>query len=301
MSEWSCGFGAHNLTSRAAKRLWRDYEQRSVENGTTPSFRVGIAASFTVNTLVQFFGANLIAEGFAPEFLVGPYNQLFQVCLDPAAAFGGSCDIVVILWRLEDLMLEEVDPGAEGDEGAITRAGEKVAWLVESIRHLRTVFSKTIIVGVPPFPTGVSTGPLAVDNAQGLGAFHRTMVSKFIDALAAIDGVSLVDLDAVQRAVGVTASYDSRQWYLYRVPFSDVFLHETGNILGRIVVASRKAAKKCVVLDCDNTLWGGIIGEDGIEGIEIGEEFPGSAFRDFQKLLLSWRRKGVLLAIASKK
>jgi len=300
MSELSHGFGADKLTSRTAKRLWRDYEERSVEDGTEASFRIGIAASFTANTLIQFFGAYLVAEGFAPKFSVGPYNQLFQVCVDPTAAFGGNCDIVVILWRLEDLMLEEVEHGADGDDMAVVRAGEKVAWLVDSIRHLRTVFSKTIIVGIPPFPTGVSAGLLAVDNAHGLGAFHRTIVGRFIDALRTIDGVTLADLDAVQRAVGLTASYDSRQWYLYRLPFSDLFLYEAGNILGRIVVASRKAAKKCIVLDCDNTLWGGIIGEDGIEGIAIGEEFPGSAFRDFQKLLLSWRRRGVLLAVSSK-
>lgn len=65
-------------------------------------------------------------------------------------------------------------------------------------------------------------------------------------------------------------------------------------------MASRRAAKKCLVLDADNTLWGGIIGEDGIDGIQIGDEFPGSAFRDFQKLLLTWRDQGVFLAVASK-
>jgi FkbH-like protein len=301
MSEWSRGLGGNKLaSSKAAKRLWRDYEEHLTENVEAVDVRIGVAASFTANTLVQFFGGYLVTEGFRPKFLVGPYNQLFQTCVDPTTAFGETCDIVVILWRLEDLMLEEVDAGAAGDEQAIARATEKIAWLVESIRHLRAVFSKTIIVGVPPFPTGVSTGLLAVDNALRLGSFHRIMVGKFIDGLRAIEGVALVDLDAVQRAVGLEASYDSRQWYLYRLPFSDLFLYETGNVLGRIVVASRKAAKKCVVLDCDNTLWGGIIGEDGIEGIAIGEEFPGSAFRDFQKLLLNWRSKGVLLAVASK-
>ena len=79
-----------------------------------------------------------------------------------------------------------------------------------------------------------------------------------------------------------------------------MFLNKLGRQLGRIVMASRRAAKKCVVLDADNTLWGGIIGEDGIDGIQIGDEFPGSAYRDFQKLLLSWRDQGVLLAVASK-
>jgi FkbH-like protein len=291
--------GSAELTCKAAKRLWRDHEARAAEDGSA-GLHIGIAASFTANTLVQFFGAHLLGEGFAPRFSVGQYNQLFQVCTDPVAAFDGPCDVVVILWRLEDLMPDEIDRAADGDDGATLRAAEKVASLAAAIRHLRTIFSGTLIVGVPPLPTGLPTAALAVDNAAGLPAFHRTMAGQFVDLLKTVDGVSLVELDAVLHTVGLRASYDARQWYLYRLPFSEAFVFETGVMLGRVVVASRRAAKKCIVLDCDNTLWGGVVGEDGIDGIAIGEEFPGSAFRDFQKLLLNWRSRGVLLAVASK-
>jgi FkbH-like protein len=153
---------------------------------------------------------------------------------------------------------------------------------------------------VPPYPTGPAANILALDNARGLGGFHRMLAGQFADEMGRTEGVHLVDLDAVQRQVGLAASDDARYRYLYRQPFSDVFLHTLGRQLSRIVMASRRAAKKCVVLDADNTLWGGIVGEDGIDGIQIGDEFPGSAFRDFQKLLLSWRQQGVFLAVASK-
>jgi FkbH-like protein len=141
---------------------------------------------------------------------------------------------------------------------------------------------------------------MALDNAGGLGGFHRTLAGQFADEIGRSEGVYLVDLDAVQRQVGMAAAHDPRHWYLYRQPFSEGFLNTLGRQLARIVMASRRAAKKCVVLDADNTLWGGIVGEDGIDGIQIGDEFPGSAFRDFQKLVLSWRRQGVFLAVASK-
>jgi predicted enzyme involved in methoxymalonyl-ACP biosynthesis len=157
-----------------------------------------------------------------------------------------------------------------------------------------------VIVGVPPYPTGPAANLLAFDNAGRIGGFHRALVGQFTDEIGRVEGVYLVDLDAVQRQVGMAASHDPRHWYLYRQPFSDGFLNTLGRQLSRIVMASRRAAKKCVVLDADNTLWGGIIGEDGIDGIQIGDEFPGSAYRDFQKLLLSWRQQGVFLAVASK-
>lgn len=290
---------AAELTSKVARRLWRDHETRAEGDGAA-GLHIGIAASFTANTLEPFFGAYLLREGFAPRFTAGPYNQIFQACTDPVAAFGSPCDVIVILWRLEDLMPDEVDLAVDGDDGAMRRATEKVASLAAAIRHLRANFPGTLIVGVPPLPMGIASTALAVDNAAGLTAFHRVMAGQFVDLLKTVEGVTLVELDAVLHTVGLRAAYDARQWYLYRLPFSEAFVFETGVMLGRVVAASRRAAKKCVVLDCDNTLWGGVIGEDGIDGIAIGEDFPGSAFRDFQKLLLNWRSRGVLLAVASK-
>src|ERR1019366_1681904 len=110
MSEPNPEVGATpELTSKIAKRRWREYETRIVVSGAVQPIRIGLAASFTANTLVQFVGAYLVDNGLEPAFSVGPYNQLFQVCNNPSAAFAGSCDVIVILWRLEDLILEEIE------------------------------------------------------------------------------------------------------------------------------------------------------------------------------------------------
>jgi FkbH-like protein len=71
-------------------------------------------------------------------------------------------------------------------------------------------------------------------------------------------------------------------------------------LTARVLAATRHASRKCLVLDADNTLWGGILGEDGIDGICLGDEFPGSAYRDVQRLALHWRRQGIFLAVVSK-
>ena len=281
-----------------AKKAWRVHLAQ--RGDAAPALRIGLAASFTADTLVPFVGAALLAEGAAAEFKVGPYNQLFQTCLDPEASFHGPVDAIVLMWRLEDFMVDEMAGFLGGDAAALARAGEKLAALTGAIRQLRATFKGMVIVGVPPYPAGVSGNLLALDNAAGLGGFHRTVAGQFVDEMSRTEGVRLIDLDAVQRQVGAVAAYDPRHAYLYRQPFSDAFLYTAGRQLARIVMASRRAAKKCVVLDADNTLWGGIVGEDGIDGIQIGDEFPGSAFRDFQKLVLSWRQQGVFVAVASK-
>jgi len=112
--------------------------------------------------------------------------------------------------------------------------------------------------------------------------------------------IHFIDLDGLQRYYGIAHVYDDRKWYLYKQPFKEGFLFLLAEELGRLLAIGRGNGKKCIVLDCDNTLWGGIVGEDGLVGIEIGDEFPGSAFCDFQRQLLRLQRKGIYLALASK-
>jgi FkbH-like protein len=293
----SGGEAAAKSATIEAKKRWREHLANAE---VKPVLRVGLAASFTTDTLVPFVGAALLYENTAAEFAVAPFNQLFQTCLDPQTSFNGIVNVVVLLWRLEDLLLDEISGLLAGDLDALDRASAKLASFTAAIRQLRAGFKGMVIAGVPPYPTGVAGNLLSLDNAAGLGAFHRKLAAEFVDDVGRLEGVTLIDLDAIQRQIGVGSSFDARKWYLYRQPYSDAFLHTVGRQLGRIVMASRRAAKKCVILDADNTLWGGIVGEDGIDGIQIGDEFPGSAYRDFQKLLLSWRAQGLLLAVASK-
>ena len=283
-----------------AKTLWRSHGEKLSRGETVPSLRIGIVGSFTLNPLVPFLGAKLLEQGFAPSIALGPYDQIFQVCLDYKAHFEPQLDVLVALWRIEDLMPEEAAAFVAGDNDAFQRALDKVAWLADALARLRADFSGVIIANLPTFPTTLSAHALDLTNPTGLGLLHRAVTSALVEQTSQIQGIRLLDLDALQRNFGLSSSFDARQWYLYHQPFSERFLFEVGALLGRMVTATRKPPRKCIVLDCDNTLWGGIVGEDGVGGIQIGDEFPGSAYRDFQKLLLHWRKQGVLLAIASK-
>jgi FkbH-like protein len=85
-----------------------------------------------------------------------------------------------------------------------------------------------------------------------------------------------------------------------RIPFSEVFLDLLASRIVSHIVATQGLSRKCLVLDSDNTLWGGIIGEDGIDGIHIGPDCPGREYLDFQKAILELYEQGVILAINSK-
>jgi FkbH-like protein len=282
------------------KALWREYSEGLVPPGEKSSISIGVAASFTGNSLLPFLGGHLHEAGLKPSIELGPYNQLFQTCLDPKSVFKKQHDIIVLLYRLEDIVLEELLAFLQGDTGAFQRAAEKIDVLVSALRGLRERFPGTLITNLPPFPAILPAGTFSLENPTGLGALHRALTARLAEAVSNISGIRLCDLDAVQRECGEVNSFDSRQWYLYRQPFTDSFLLRAGSLLARMIVSLRLPSKKCVVLDCDNTLWGGTVGEDGINNIELGDEFPGTAFRDFQRLLLYWRSQGILLALASK-
>jgi FkbH-like protein len=236
-----------------------------------------------------------------PIISVAPYGQIFQVCLDWAAMFPGEDPTaIVILWRIEDYLRVDLQEFLRGQHGGLDGAFEKIDALRSALLELRKSFSGIIVVSIPPFPHGPDHDIRAAGTVSTAGMFHRRIVDKWATSVEDIAGISMLDLDNCQRIVGIEKSFDARKWYLYRQPYTEEFWHEVADDLYRILKRQRVAAKKCFVIDCDNTLWGGIIGEDGLEGIALGEDFPGSAFRDFQQQLLTLRSKGVMLAICSK-
>ena len=94
--------------------------------------------------------------------------------------------------------------------------------------------------------------------------------------------------------------YDPRFWYLGRIPFNETGFKHLASLLVQTYQAFLKKSKKVLLLDLDNTLWGGVLGEDGLEGIVLSEDGVGKAYRDFQQMLKDLRNKGVLLAAVSK-
>jgi FkbH-like protein len=112
--------------------------------------------------------------------------------------------------------------------------------------------------------------------------------------------IYILDIAKIFSVEGFLNSFDSRHWQMARAPFTQRAILRVSNELGRLIKALRGKSKKCLVLDCDNTLWGGVVGEDGMGGIKLGTTFPGSCFKAFQEEVLNLRERGVILALCSK-
>jgi FkbH-like protein len=284
-------------TPAETARAWRS---RNVPDPSESDLAIGLAASFTVEPIEAHFGMAMIDHGWvSPTLRFADYNQLHQLCLDPVGVLGSTVDHIVALWRIEDVFADQLDRFLEGDDDARTA-------IIEGSVELAGMFVQLangptgVTVGTPPLPQ-----PWGVDLRDSrvslrLGLLHRQVAAAWLSGLAESARVSIVDLDTLVRLHGARTAVDDTKWALYRQPFSSAFWSALGSAVADVAARQYRPAPKCIVLDCDNTLWGGIIGEDGLAGIELGDVFPGSAFRTFQQRLRQYRESGVMLAVASK-
>ncbi len=110
----------------------------------------------------------------------------------------------------------------------------------------------------------------------------------------------IIDIDSIFSEFGFRNCFDNRNFYSFRCRLSIFGLEKITENLSKLFVRIHKSNKKVLLLDCDNTLWGGVIGEDGIENIKIGQDGIGLAYQDFQKSIIKLKNKGIILALVSK-
>jgi FkbH-like protein len=278
-----------------AQRRWLAHVR---DDAACPNVVVGVAASFTAQPLEPFVGVRLLDAGVVAQFAHADYNQIHQVCYDPVGALG-AVDYLVVLWRIEDMFPAALERALDGDAKAIADLSDAAAELGRTVGAAARAASFSFIVSVPPFPRPV--GADLLDSVVGirLGRAHAAATDAFLAAVGDAP-VRWADLNAWQLAEGIDASHDVVKAMVYKQPYNTSFWYAIGNHIGDIVLRESRPTPKCIVLDCDNTLWGGVVGEDGLGGIELGSAFPGSGYQGFQKVLKSLKQRGVLLAIASK-
>ena len=126
-------------------------------------------------------------------------------------------------------------------------------------------------------------------------------VNAGIAELARRSGCARLDVAGLAETVGVANWHSPSEWNMAKVPFAQIFLPLYADHVCRLLGALKGKSRRCLVLDLDNTLWGGVIGDDGLKGIQIAQGDPlGEAYLDFQRYALSLRERGVVLAVSSK-
>jgi predicted enzyme involved in methoxymalonyl-ACP biosynthesis len=144
---------------------------------------------------------------------------------------------------------------------------------------------------------------LAVSTERSPGSIRNLIdgINRELADLALHSGDVLLDVAGLAETVGLANWHDAKLWNLAKIPFSDELIPLYADHVARIVAALRGKSGKVLVLDLDNTVWGGIIGDDGIEGIRIAQgDATGEAHLALQRFALDLRQRGIVLAVSSK-
>ena len=256
---------------------------------------IGLAASFTPTLLV---GPMLAAAPEGCEVLTADYNQVHQTLMDPGSAFEHVPDRLVVLWRVEDVFGPALTDWVvrSGDSAVLREDVQQLGALVaQAARH----GGIPVVVSTPPVPELPWLDPLDTRTSVRLAVLHGQLVAAFLEGLGEAP-VTLVDLAALVRTVGAAQAFDARNDLMYHQPFTGEFARTLGTLVGQALAGIGRPPPKVIAIDADNTLWGGILGEDGPDGIVVGDSFPGSAYRALQQGLVYQAANGALLALVSK-
>lgn len=268
------------LPSADATRLLAQAARPCVAGSSAP-LKVVVAASFTAEPLASSLTAWTGAFDITTEVEFYGFNQIAQALLSPDSPFRSNASgLNVVLLRPEDLP----------EEAASAR--EAAGALLGAMRAFAESGSGTLVVGTLPPPISTTfTGDRSEVDAL------RTFWSEELKTIA---GVVRLDFAGVIERIGIAAAGDVAMELATRAPFSAAAFRELGIELARIVRCQRRPRAKVLALDCDNTLWGGVLGEEGFDGIEMGSDGPGRSFQAFQRALLQLKQQGVLLVLVSR-
>jgi FkbH-like protein len=150
-----------------------------------------------------------------------------------------------------------------------------------------------------PLPARFDPGPYRTRTFASDWSFRKLVNLEL--GVAAPVYVHICDVEFLSARRGTLEAWDARAWFESKQPYGRGLMLDVALEAARLIETLRQSPKKVAVLDLDNTLWGGVIGDDGLNGIEIGDTSPrGEAFKSFQQYLLSLTDRGVLLAVCSK-
>ena len=287
--------------SAAASYLTSRYEQLRPAGRFVPH-RFAILRSFTLEPIVPLVRASAFVAGIDLALHLGDFNAYAQEILDDRSSlYSFTPDTVLLAVQTRDIAPDLWSGYADLRPDTVATS---VARVVDSFRSWISAFrqhsSANLIVHTlepPPIPS------LGVLDAQ-LDAPQANAIRQINDGLRIVcrkhRGVFLLDYGSLVARHGYTKWHDEKKWLTARMPISAGHLIHLAQEWLRFLVPLTGRSAKALVVDLDNTLWGGVIGEDGMHGIKLGAEYPGSAYQALQRALLDLHRKGILLAVCSK-
>ncbi|WP_028514829.1 HAD-IIIC family phosphatase [Ruminococcus flavefaciens] len=263
--------------------------------------RIAVLGGSTTNHIVSALELFLLNFGIEPEFYLSEYNKFYE-----DAVFGNpeldsfDPDVIYIHTTSRNLTMLPESP-AETAETVEHKLNDQFAYFKQVWDSLKQHFSCPVIQNNFELPLFRRTGSYDGWSTAGHAAFIQRMNVMLLDYARNTRGLYIHDINYLSAVCGLANWHDAEAWYLYKYAMSTNVIPDFAYSLACIIKSIYGKNHKVIDLDLDNTLWGGVIGDDGQEGIEIGQETAvGQAFSEFQSFIKGYKDYGVLLAVCSK-
>ena len=258
--------------------------------------------SFTLNGLAETIQVKCAEKKIQCTTYVGGYNQYNQEILNSSSdlyKFNPNITFLFIDVRtaLKDLFHHPYSVSQEERKQFVDTKTQEILNLVKKFSEATK--SKLVLANFNT-PTFSPYGIFENKTEFGFKRMLHEINTKLEDALLNSDSVYIFDFAHFVIKFGEKNVFDYKQFFFGDMKVTLDHIPYLATNLMSYVIAYSGMTKKCIVLDLDNTLWGGVVGEDGFNGIKLGPEPPGNAFVEFQKILLSLHQRGIILAINSK-
>jgi FkbH-like protein len=286
-----------NQLTRLARVIAKARSQGNSLAPLTP-FRLAVLSNSTVDLIVPTLVASAARHGVALEVYVPPYGQVAQEALIP--------DSQVNSWK-PDAVLFALDYRALplklslGDPAASAATVQGVIGYLQALRNGIKTNQNTVCIFqtfAPPAETlfGSLDCVLPGTLRRLIDSVNRELAEFILGS-----GDVLLDVAGLAETVGLANWHDPQFWNMAKLAFSGQLIPLYADHVARTIAAIRGKSRRVLILDLDNTVWGGVIGDDGLDGIKIAQgDATGEAHLAVQQLALDLRQRGIVLAVSSK-
>lgn len=285
-------------SARSARALRRTLAEHRNHHPGLKRIRVALLSTFSSEFLHDYIIAWGCASGLDVDLYQGGFSLFRQEILDSESGlYRYDPDVVIIAVEGEDWA-----PFVYRDFLHQTGCTAD-AWRDEVSTLLRTLRERTratVLIHNLAVPAYAALGASDARHADGQQAAIRRLNDALTALATASTGVHIVDYAGLVNRHGALNWYDARMRHYACVPIAGAMQPYLAAEYVKFLRPLCGLVKKCVVVDLDNTLWGGVVGEEGPLGVQLGPTYPGNAFTEFQRCLLDLHARGVLLAVASK-
>lgn len=283
-----------------AKYLFFDSEIKKEDYSN--EFRIAILRNYTVEMLVPVLRGEVALQSTFPDVYVGEYDTVLQeVMYRESRVYTFSPDVINI-----SICLQNLSPKLAYEYPSLS-----YAQIIAEVDRIRNFYANVIRAVRENTNAAVLIENLYREPVACAGILdyqlkpaEKNIVEELNKAIYDLaiqhENVYVVDVNSIIYELGYKNAVDYQAWDKSKNPFSKEMLVSLGQEYMQYYSVLLGKMKKCIVLDCDNTLWGGIVGEDGPYGIQIGDDYPGIAYKHFQQEIIHLKNRGVIIALCSK-